>query len=215
MTRQIFGGKVSDVIYTSAEGVVTEPNVAVDVTFWSDETSLTTQITDLTDMFNNPITSVNTDTTGQLPQFMGPAAGTTWMWADANGGAGPRAVVNSYSNAPWSQLAATAFAGYTLINGTGTILSWTAPNDGVMHRVLVMGTMHVSSAETGGTINLGVTLPDGTAGTFALFTAGQGGGAHNMSFETYLVAPNTTVTITQASALTAGVAKAWFELWGS
>lgn len=215
MTRQVFGGKVSDVIYVSDSGVVTEPGVTVSVTFWSDATSLSTQITDLTDMFNNPITFVNSNTDGQLPQFMGPAVGTTFMWADANGGAGPRAVVNSYSTSPWSQLAATPFAGVPLINGTQNVLTWTAPNDGVMHRVLVMGTQHVTSTETGGTINLGVTLPDGTAASFQLFASGAATGAHNLSFETYLVAPNTTVTISQATALTAGAAKVWFELWGS
>lgn len=215
MTRQIFGGKVSDVIYISVDSVVTEPNAAVTVTFWSDATSMSTQITDLTDMFNNPITSVVTDTSGQLPQFMGPAAGTTWMWADANGGAGPRAVVNSYSQTPWSLLAANAFAGFSLQNGTPTILSWAAPNDGVMHRVHVMGTQHVTSAETGGTVNATCTLPDGTTGTFQLFASGAGGGAHNLSFESYLIAPNTTFSVVQGSALTAGAAKVWFELWGS
>ena len=36
-----------------------------------------------------------------------------------------------------AKLAGTAAAGYTLVNSTGTIISWTAPNDGAMHRVLL------------------------------------------------------------------------------
>ena len=58
------------------------------LTFW---TALTggSQITDLTDLSSNPITSVTADANGEIPSFFGPS-GTWRMAVDASGGAGPR-----------------------------------------------------------------------------------------------------------------------------
>ena len=43
-------------------------------------------------------------------------------------------------------LASTPAAGFALINGTTTILSWTAPADGKNHRLSVFASAHISSA---------------------------------------------------------------------
>ncbi len=115
-------------------------------------------------------------------------------------------------------LAATGAAGYSLVNGTGTIISWTAPNDGAVHRVILAGQLRVSGAtETGGQIVLTWTLPDASAsGNQQVVGGSQAVGVHpiNGSFNIMCQA-NTTVTLTQASALTAGTAVLFAEMWGS
>jgi hypothetical protein len=113
--------------------------------------------------------------------------------------------------------AATALAGYTLVNGTGTILSWAVPNDGVLHRVQFFGTLHVTSTETGGTINVNFTAPDGTSGANdAVFSASHGAGVFGPDKAGLLmVEAGTTVTVQQGSALTGGAAVLWAEIWGS
>jgi hypothetical protein len=116
-----------------------------------------------------------------------------------------------------TNVAATSAAGYTLVNGTGTILSWTAPNDGALHRVMVVGTLHVTSAETGGTINVNFTAPDGTSGANqALFSASHGGGVFGPDKPgTLIVQAGTVVSVQQGSALTVGAAVLWAEIWAS
>ena len=113
-------------------------------------------------------------------------------------------------------LAATPSAGYTLVNGTGNILQWTAPNDGKLHRVQVFAVQDVTVATTGGQILVSYTLPDGFATSHTVFAAGQAQGdnvvANNFSL---LVRPNTTVTILQNTAMNPGAAVIWCELWGS
>lgn len=113
--------------------------------------------------------------------------------------------------------AATAFAGYTLVNGTGTIISWAIPNDGQLHRFTVFASEDVISATTGGAITVSWTLPDGTAASFVILPATQaatGFVAAQVSYQV-LARPGTTVTVTQSSALTGGSAVAWAEIWGS
>jgi hypothetical protein len=115
--------------------------------------------------------------------------------------------------------ATTGAAGYPLVNGTGNIVTWTTPNDGLLHRVLIVAVLHVTSAETGGQCSLLTTLPDGTAVNKTLFSASQAAGEFwPISFSTPQLQPvqaNTAVTVTQASALTAGAATVWVELWGA
>lgn len=114
-------------------------------------------------------------------------------------------------------LATTGAAGYTLVNGTGNILTWTAPSDGALHRVLTFANKHVSSAETGGQVQITVTLPDGTPGTGQLFAGSQGTGwqtASGVALWAFIQA-GSTVTIKQSTALTAGTSVLWAELWGS
>lgn len=113
-------------------------------------------------------------------------------------------------------LAATGTAGYTLVNGTGAILSWTAPSDGQMHRVSWFGQLWVTSAETGGAISISITDPGGHASTAQTIDAGGHGiNFHQMNYWNLLVQAGSTVTLSQASALTVGAAVLWAELWGS
>lgn len=102
MTRHAFGGSVAD--YTvAAGGQVTVNGITgnelllmpgIQVTFW-DSASAGNQITDLLDATGTAVTYVTTDAYGSIPQFQGPDTSTeTWhMWADGNGGSGPRRII--------------------------------------------------------------------------------------------------------------------------
>lgn len=79
---------------TSQTGVdgflaVVAPGMAV--TFW-DSAAAGTQYAALLDQTSTEISTVTSDGAGELPEFWGPDADPDvwWMWADANGGAGPR-----------------------------------------------------------------------------------------------------------------------------
>ncbi|HEV2353208.1 MAG TPA: hypothetical protein VGR89_03110 [Puia sp.] len=109
--------------------------------------------------------------------------------------------------------AATPLAGVALINGTPTILSWTAPNDGVMHRFAIMADLHVTTLEVGGAVNNGWTAPDGTAGTSTIFAAAQAAGIYRSGIFGTLIQPGSTVTVFQ-TALTGGASLLWAEIWG-
>lgn len=116
---------------------------------------------------------------------------------------------------PLQRQADTGAAGFALQNGTPTIISWTAPNDGADHRVLVFGEIHVSLAETGGQVSVSATSPGANAMTFTL-----DGGAHAASDNPFtarllVIGAGTTVSVAQSTALTAGAATVWAEIWGS
>ena len=111
-------------------------------------------------------------------------------------------------------LAATPVAGFALANGTPNILSWTAPNDGQAHRVLIFSSQHVTSLETGGQVTSTYAAPDGGAGTVTLYGGGSGAGVQTSGYSA-VVQPGSTVVVKQATALTAGAALVWAELWGS
>lgn len=113
-------------------------------------------------------------------------------------------------------LAATPLAGVPLINGTQVLCTWTAPNDGQMHRVMAFASLLVTSPETGGAVNLSVTLPaPGAGANDALFNGGAAAGSQMSYNPGSLVQPGSTVTVNQATALTAGAATLWAEIWGS
>lgn len=115
--RQLFGGGIADTVYVSNAGTVVEPGEPVTITFWGDPVSSVTQITDLTDYYGNPLTQISTDTDGSIPLFYGPAAGNVYMFADANGGAGPRKIVIAYPatpNIPWLP----SDSGFQVTNGS-------------------------------------------------------------------------------------------------
>lgn len=109
---------------------------------------------------------------------------------------------------------ATPVAGYTLVNGTGTIISWTTPNDGKLHRVMVISALSVTVAETGGQCIFTFIAPDGNALTQFTEPGGRGTGVYADAPTVMIVGANTTVTVSQNSALTAGTAKMWAEIWG-
>ena len=117
--------------------------------------------------------------------------------------------------------ASTGISGFALADGTGTIISWTAPNDGQLHRFTLLALAHVSSAETGGQVVVEYAGPwtGAVTHTTTLFAAGLasdgGAGTAPSSTPQVTVGPGTTVTIAQATALTAGAATVYAEIWGS
>jgi hypothetical protein len=120
----------------------------------------------------------------------------------------------TYLHVPRLQ-ATTGISGFGLQDATPTLLQWTAPADGQLHRVTAIVDYLVTSAATGGQLSLQFTDP---AGNFQSreFVAGGGGDGFATVFgpPCYLVQPGSTVYLVQA-ALTAGAATVWAELWGS
>lgn len=97
MARHLYGGGIADWTFdlgdpatagSGASGNLAVVVPSVTVTFYDSPTT-GTQYSDLTDLSGVPISSISSDTSGELPQFYGPD-GIYFMWADASGGAGPR-----------------------------------------------------------------------------------------------------------------------------
>lgn len=110
----------------------------------------------------------------------------------------------------------TGPAGFALQNATPTILSWTVPNDGNAHPVLIMASQYVTSAETGGAVSATITVPSGNSGSPTLFSAGHGTGLFPPSGTLTMIAEaGSTVTIQQSSALTVGAATVWAQIWAA
>jgi trimeric autotransporter adhesin len=113
-------------------------------------------------------------------------------------------------------LATTGINGYTLVNGTGNIITWTAPNDGNLHRVMVLASLTVTSATTGGQISISFTAPGGGVGGPTIFNASLSAATRAPSSPTTVVIEaNTTISVSQTSAMSAGAAVLWAEIWGS
>lgn len=105
---------------------------------------------------------------------------------------------------------ATSATGVALINGTQTILSTTVPNDGHPHIAWVSTTKAVTTALTGGQTAIKATEAPALAYSL-LTTATAVGTAHSVA-SALLVAPNTTITVTQTTAMTAGAAKLYARI---
>jgi hypothetical protein len=121
-----------------------------------------------------------------------------------------------YATPVLSQVAATPAAGFALQNATPTILSWTVPNDGNLHQVMVLGELVVTSGQTGGSVTLNFTDPGGTARTRTLYAGGLSAGYQPLPQGTAVtVEAGQTVTVAQGSAQSGGAATAWLTLWGS
>lgn len=119
-------------------------------------------------------------------------------------------------NPSLKKIAATPNAGYALINGTGTVLTFTTPNDGQNHRYQLFTEKHVTVAETGGAIQLSYFTPDNSNGVSTFFGGGQGTGVFLPNGPQMFVAgPNTVVTVSQSSALTVGASLLFCEIWGT
>jgi hypothetical protein len=116
---------------------------------------------------------------------------------------------------PLQLVATTGIAGFALQNATPVIATWTAPNDGNMHRVMALGELIVGSAETGGQISLTITDPGNTVRQRTVWNSGLGAGFQPIAITNYTIAPGSTVTLAQTAALTAGAAQLWAEVWGS
>lgn len=111
--------------------------------------------------------------------------------------------------------AATPAGGFALQNATPVILTWTAPNDGLLHRVMVAGSLFAVAAETGGNVNLLYTDPAGNANSVPIWAGGLTG-ANSPTAKFVSVKAGTTVTLQQTVALSAGgPTMVWAELWGS
>jgi hypothetical protein len=110
-------------------------------------------------------------------------------------------------------LATTTLSGFVLQNATPNIFTWTAPNDGKLHMIFLSALTVVTSAETGGAWGINLTEADNTVRTPGLSAGSLGTGA-TRSFTSYMIQPNTVVTVEQTSALTVGAATVWAELWG-
>jgi hypothetical protein len=114
--------------------------------------------------------------------------------------------------------ATTGVAGIALVNGTPTILTWTAPSDGSMHPVQILGIVGVASGETGGGVNVAYTDMAGNAQNSVLVSGSLGAGSQpfsNVLNKTMILLPSGgTVSIAQSTALTAGAATLWAEIWG-
>lgn len=110
--------------------------------------------------------------------------------------------------------ATTGVAGTALVNGTPTILSWTAPNDGQMHRAVLIVSQHVTSSETGGQLAYMFNAPDGSGPAANPFAGNFGVGFAGI-INVALIAPGSVFSFKQNTALTVGAAMVWAEIWGS
>lgn len=152
------------------------------------------------------VSTVQLDTSAAdiRPAGVTAAAGATGKAADAG-----------HVHAGLALLATTGLSGFALQNGTPNILTWTAPNDGQMHRATLSGELVVTSTETGGAVQATITDPGGTVRNRSILNGGLGASFNSVTGNGWTVAPNTTVTVAQSSALTGGAAILYAELWGS
>jgi hypothetical protein len=111
--------------------------------------------------------------------------------------------------------ATTGTGGYALVNGTGNVISWTAPSDGALHRVMLFTTLHVTTTEVGGGISVTFNTPDGTSTTQTIYGAAQTSGVPGATTRVQLIEAGSTITISQTSALTSGASVLWAEIWAS
>jgi hypothetical protein len=121
--------------------------------------------------------------------------------------------------APQATTATNFPSGYALVNGTGTIFSWTPPNDGQLHHFLLDLFLLVTSNTTGGDISLTFWDPaDFSAHTEIILGGTQSVGPHGTTLQGYSNIPvpgGKPVTLAQTSAMTAGAATLWADLLGS
>jgi hypothetical protein len=135
-------------------------------------------------------------------------------------GSGGQALTVSGGVPAWTagmvRQAVTASAGFALQDATPTILSWTAPNDGLLHWAFVGAYLHASSSMTGGELGNSFTDPQGNVVSDNQFVpGGQPSGFSQWQSNLVPVQPGTVVSVYQATALTGGAAKAWAAIWGS
>lgn len=111
-------------------------------------------------------------------------------------------------------LASTGINGFTLQNAAPNILAWTPPNDGLLHRVWIFGELIVSSAQTGGIINMNITDPQGVARVRTIWSGNLAAGfAIPNNGAQCLVQGGQPVTLVQ-TAQTVGASILYAELWG-
>jgi hypothetical protein len=115
--------------------------------------------------------------------------------------------------------ATTGDTGFALVNGTPTILTWTSPNDGNLHRIDIVAALNVTSSVTGGKITYNYTGLDGNNHQPQIFAVNLAAGYmypnSNPSPVSLVVGPNITVTVIQQSAVTAGAAVLYANLYAT
>jgi hypothetical protein len=125
-------------------------------------------------------------------------------------------------------VATTGASGFVMAGGTPNILTWTAPNDGNLHRVVLSIVFVVNTSPTaGGGIALfthfnGASCINATI-LSASDSAGLGTGPYAIparaifgeNLSSTLLGPGDTITIQQGAALTGGAATVYAEIWGS
>jgi len=111
-----------------------------------------------------------------------------------------------------SLVASVPLAGFAKQNGTPTIWTYQVPNDGQLHRFLLLFSEDVTTGpETGGQMTISYTTPDGHAGS-TTFLAGQAAGQHQTSINLQVQA-GTTIVLSQSTALTVGATTLWADLY--
>lgn len=151
--------------------------------------------------------------TGSAPALNSGSSSSTLVTFRYSGAQQAWECITSGGSSGLAAVATTGTAGYALSSSAGTILSWTAPNDGQPHRVDLTCSMHVTSAETGGEIDWTFVMPDGTSVTSVPYAASLAVSTPGFS-GSRMVGPGTTVTVTQ-TALTAGAATLWAQIWAA
>jgi len=115
--------------------------------------------------------------------------------------------------------ASTGAAGVALVNGTPAIISWTAPNDGNLHRFIFQGSRNVTVTEVGGALAVTYTTNGASGAQSLTIAAGSTAAPSNAALSNSgfgaTIAPGTTVTVAQTSALTSGTCTVYAEIWGS
>ena len=156
-----------------------------------------------------------------------PAAATTVTGPDAYGAAAVVGTGTAYARDDHDHglpaapagipiTAETSATGVTLINGTQTILSVTAPNDGKVHILLAASSIKtVSSAITGGATGFRwkalptTTQTGGTTENTGVSQYTQNVISNNIAM---LIKPNTVASFVQSTAMTAGAAKVYAKI---
>lgn len=99
MARLMFGGGITDWTFVITADDFAQVRGGVTLTFYDQETG-GTRYDDLQTLSGSPMTQVVTSggldgrTKGQIPAFLGPN-GVFEMWADGNGGSGPRVLMSA------------------------------------------------------------------------------------------------------------------------
>lgn len=114
-----------------------------------------------------------------------------------------------------AMVADTGGGGFALQNGTPTILSWTAPNDGNLHSVILTASIIVTSAETGGAVGAKLTLSNGTSGGEQIEPPNLGPGLYVNRMANVAVPAGATYALYQSSSLTAGAATLYAQIWAA
>jgi hypothetical protein len=126
-------------------------------------------------------------------------------------------MINGGGSAGLAPVGNSGAAGFALQNGTSTIFSWTAPNDGNVHTVELYSVKKIAVQEVGGAVAFHFTWPDGTPNSPGLYAGGQAAGlTTQVAFGyagTVLVEPGSTISIQQSSALTGGASTLYYEVF--